>query len=134
MLILNPRIVRFGAIVWNDVEAITIDRTAKTVVEDFGDLGPHVTFADVPEQRVRIRIIQQPVREGVNAPRPGDQATLSFHTSLTGGDTGRRKISTTAIVTAVEHELAAPRGPRRTIALLAISDTGAADPITMTAL
>jgi hypothetical protein len=134
MLILNPQLVRFGSATWENIAAIGIDRLPQRLVEVFGDLGPFPTFADVPEQRVRIRIVQSPARQGT-APAPGDQAQLSFHTSPTAGDSGpRRRISMTAVVLSVEHEISLKRGATRTIVLAAISSTGASDPIVMTNL
>ena len=128
MLILNPREVRFGSALWEDVVAISIDRAAHKTVEEWSDLGPYAVFADVPEQKVRVTIVQEVARDDVNVPRPGEAGTLEFHTSPTASDAGRKKVSCAAVVLESRHELSIRKGAIRTVILAAISD-GAADPV-----
>lgn len=132
MLVLNPRQVKFGAAVWEGVAAVAIDRSAHRAIEEWGDLGPYATFADVPEERVRIRITQDLARGDAGSPRTGEQAELTFHTAPTLSDAGRRKFAATAVVLAVEHEVSLRRGATRTITLAAISPDGDEDPIRIT--
>ncbi len=129
MLILNPRSVKFGSSTWEDVTAVTIDRAAHKTVEDFGDLGPFAVLVDVPEQRVRIGIVQEVGRDDVDSPRPGEAGTLTLYTSPTASDAGRRKVSCTAVVLNVSHELSTRKGAIRTVTLAAVSSDGAADPV-----
>ena len=56
MLVLNPPLVKFAAATWTDVTVVMVDRLSDRTVVERGDLGPHVTFADAPEQRVVIRV------------------------------------------------------------------------------
>jgi hypothetical protein len=129
MLILNPRAVRFGASLWDDVTAIAIDRAAKTLVEEWSDAGPYQVTADVAEQRITIKVVQDIVRDDIAAPRPGDEGALTFYTAPAQSDAGRRKVSTIAVVVDVAHELSLKRGAVRTVTLVAESADGAADPI-----
>lgn len=130
MLLLNPRLVQFGPHAWDDVAAVTIDRAAARLAEEWGDLGPHAAFADVPELRTTIRIVQELLRDDLDAPLPGTQDELTLHTSPAWADGGRRKLTARAIITRIEHEVSLKRGAIRTITLLAISEDGADDPIT----
>jgi hypothetical protein len=131
MLLLNPRQVRFGTILLDAITAIVIDRSPHRSVEEWSDLGPYATLADVPEQKVRIRLTQELARDDTAALRPGEQATLSFYTAPNSTDAGRKKLAATAAILSVEHELSPKRGALRTITLAAISD-GSTDPITIT--
>lgn len=132
MLLLNPRTVRFGAAVWDNIAAAVIDRAPHKTTEAWSDLGPYATLADVPEQRVRISLTQELTRDDVGSPRPGDQGTLTLCTSPALADAGRKKVSCTAVVLAVVLELSLKKGAVRTIQLAAISPDGATDPITVT--
>ena len=131
MLILNPRIVTFGSHTWPDIAAIAIDRSPHRTVEDWSDLGPFAVLADVPEQKVRVTISQEVERDDGSVPRPGESETLSFCTSPTASDAGRRRFSCTAVVLDVRHELSLRKGAVRTITLAAVSEDGASDPIEM---
>ena len=130
MLILNPRQVQFGSSTWEDVTAVSIDRAAHRTVEDWSDLGPYAVLADVPEQKVRVTVVQEVSRDDVNVPRPGESGTLSFFTSPTASDAGRRKVSCQAVVLESRHDLSLKKGAVRTVVLAAVSN-GAADPVTI---
>jgi hypothetical protein len=131
MLVMNPRSVRFGSVEWKSVAAVVVDRQASRLVEDLGDNGPYVVFADAPEQRVRVKVVQEFARDEMSTPRPGDQATLSFVTSPIGTDTLKRRVAMSAVVVGVDHEISLKRGATRTVTLTAISPDGRADPITI---
>jgi hypothetical protein len=133
MLLMNPRQVRFGATRWNDVRAVAIDRTPARELVEFGDHGPHAVFADVPEQRVDIRVIQDlsGADESVDAPLPGEQAELSLHIAPTGASAARKRVSAQAVILRVTHEVSLKRGAVRTVDLVAISDDGDDDPVTI---
>jgi hypothetical protein len=132
MLLLNPRQVTFASAHWDDVSLIAIDRSPHKEVVDWSDDGPHAVFADVPEQRIEIRVVQEIARDNITVPHPGESGTLTFHTSPTSSDAGRRRITTDAVILRVEHELSLKRGALRTITLIAISNNGADDPFTIT--
>lgn len=131
MLILNPGAVSFGGSTWERVTGVWIDRQAAREVVEWSDLGPHVVMADVPEQRVEIRVRQWMSREDPSSPRPGDQGELVVFTSVSAGDAGRARISATAVVVAVEHEVD-ESSATRTITMVAVSADGAADPVSVT--
>ncbi|CAG0953128.1 hypothetical protein PHYC_00309 [Phycisphaerales bacterium] len=129
MLILSPREVTFGPARWKNVGAISIDRIAQRESVEWHDAGPHIVFADIPQQRVNVQIKRQIETEIEDYPRPGDTATLSFLVAP-GGDAGARRFSAACVVVKVENELKIPNGATRTIDLIAISPDGIADPIT----
>jgi hypothetical protein len=131
MLILNPRLVTFGSYSWPEVAAIAIDRSPHRTVEDWSDLGPYAVLVDVPEQKVRVTVVQEVERDDVHLPRPGESGTLSFRTSPTASDAGRRRFSCTAVVLEVRHELSLRKGAVRTVTLAAVSADGATDPVVM---
>jgi hypothetical protein len=130
MLILNPRTVTFGSALWEGIAAVAIDRHAHRLIEEWGDRGSYAVLADVPEQRVRIKIVQEVDRDSVGVPRPGEQGILTLYTAPARSEAGRRRVSATAVVLAVEHEVSTRRGALRTVVLAAVSD-GAGDPITV---
>lgn len=131
MLLLNPRTVKFGDAVWEDVSAVAIDRESERLVLEWSEFGPHVVLADVPQQKATIRVVQGVARDDVNAPRPGDEGTVEFFTSPTSGSAGRKRVSAAAVITEVTHELSLKGGAVRRVSMVAVSATGAVDPITI---
>ncbi|MFM9994896.1 MAG: hypothetical protein ACKVU4_03745 [Phycisphaerales bacterium] len=132
MLLLNPRTVKFGDSVWDDVTAVAIDREPERLVLEWSEFGPHVVLADVPQQKATLRVVQTVARDDVNAPRPGDEGTVEFFTSPASGSAGRKRVSAPAVITEVTHELSLRGGAVRRVAMIAVSPTGAADPISVT--
>jgi hypothetical protein len=136
MLILNPRLVVFGATTFPDVLLIAIDRAARRVAMEWSDLGPHVAFVDVPEQVVTVKLVHEVIDASPDGPRPGESAMLSFVTSPTGSDSGRLRFSAAAVVTSCTHEIVTSGrtiGTRRTAEFVLVSATGASDPISIVA-
>jgi len=131
MIILNPSTVRFGAHAWVDVTSIIVDRTADRMVIERGDLGPHITLTDVPEQRITIRLSRQIARDEHSSPRPSDQEELVFCTAPAASDGARRRVRATCVVVSLAHELSRQRGAIQHVTLVALSSDGAADPITI---
>lgn len=130
MLLLSPRVVSFGGLEWTHVALVAIDRETERAALEFGDLGPHPVFADAPEQTTRIKVVQELSSEDLGSPRPGEVGALVLHTSPTATNRPRMRLSATACVESVAHEVSLKRGTLRTIVLVALSVDGAADPIT----
>jgi hypothetical protein len=130
MLVLNPRRVTFAGATWEHVTVLSIDRTAERTVLAWTDLGPYASLADVPEQRVTVRIVQELDVESFEAPRPGDLGVLSFETTPAGSDGDRRRFEASAVVMEVTHELSFRKGALRTIVLECVSN-GADDPVSV---
>ena len=128
---LNPRAVRFGETVWEDVSAVVVDRQARRTVTEWSDLGPQVVLVDAPEQLVTVRVVQQVARDDIGTPVPGDSGELTFATAPTGGDTPRRRVVAQCVVTDVTHELSIRNGAVRTVKLVAVSSDGVADPVSV---
>jgi hypothetical protein len=134
MLILNPRLVVLGATKFHDVLAVSVEREAKRLVTQWSDFGPHVVFADVPEQIVRVRVVQEVMDGAPDGPRPGDTGVLSFVMSPTGLDSLRKRWSAMAVVTACTHENVTNGrgiGARRTVECVLVSINGASDPVSV---
>jgi len=131
MLVLNPRELTLGGETLEDVVAVVIDRAAERRVVEWSDFGAHPVFADVAELRTTVRVVQQLSAGDLGGVAPGGEVALEFHTSPTGGHTGRRRVSATIVVTGVSHELSRKRGAVRTIEGVAISADGATDPVTI---
>ncbi len=129
MLLLNPETVKFGVATWYDVTVVLVDRATERPVLEWSDTGPYPVFADVPEQRVSVRVSRRLLRDTAFTPRPGDSAELIVYASPTAGDAQRRRIRAICVVTHVAHELSAQRGALQTVTLVALSADGAADPI-----
>jgi hypothetical protein len=135
MLMLSPRVVKFGAVVVERVVAVAFDRAAAKSVVEWGDGGPHVVFADVPEQRVTVTVRQVLTREDAADLVPGTSGTLVVYAGPTGAEGGRRKISGTAVLMASESDVRGGEGVEvsagRTLRFVMVSADGAADPITV---
>ncbi len=132
MLTLTPAHVTFAGQVWPDVAAISVDRRATREVVEWSDAGPHVAFADCPEQRIDITVTMHLTgRAHFDAPRPGQGGDLAFFPAPGGSDGGRIRISTQAVVLGIAHDLAGKKGALRTIRLIAVSPNGALDPISI---
>lgn len=131
MLLLNPRRVTFGGQAWHEVSAVTVDRKATREIIEWSDEGPHVVLADVAEQRVIIRVVQDVCAEDLGAPDVGVEGELVLHTAPASGDAGRKRVSASAVVLSVSHEVSLKRGAVRTVTLVAVSDDGASDPVTV---
>jgi hypothetical protein len=130
-MLLHPDTVTFGDLALDHVLAVAIDRAAARLVADHGDLGPHVAFADVPEQRVTLTLTRRPARPEVINPRPGDQAGLAFTAAAGAADAARVRITATCVLREVRHDLTASGSPRQTITFIAVSPDGLQDPVTI---
>jgi hypothetical protein len=131
MLILSPASVRFGTAAWDDVLSVTIDRAAARSVLEWSDLGPHAVFADVPEERLTIRVVRRLLRDTLVTLRPGDSAELAVALSPSAGGAQRKRVRVTCVVMGVEHDVAGARGATQSITLAGIGATGATDPVTV---
>jgi len=136
MVFLNPGDVRLiesggAAVVLEGVSAIAIDRSTERSALQWSDLGPHVVFADAPEQRVTARVWREPSAEEADAAallRPGTAVSLSFRTSRGGSEAAARRVFTDAVVLEVRHEVGR-RGATQRVALVCVSSGGADDPV-----
>jgi hypothetical protein len=59
MLILNPASVQIAGVEYTNVESCAIDRTPHKEVVEWSDNGAFAVFADVPEQKVEIKLTQR---------------------------------------------------------------------------
>lgn len=134
MIWLNPDKVVLGGFELRNVLAVAVDRTARRSAEEWTDFGPHVGFADVPEQRVSISITRRVLETETTGPKPGEQHALSFRTSASASGASVRQVSAMVVVRAVEHAVASSGRATQRIQATAVSSDGAADPISETAV
>ncbi len=130
MVVLSPGTVTFGLARWPDVRSVVIDRLPERAVIEGSDVGPHATFADVPEVRVRVRVVMDLAADALDAPQPGQLATLAFFAAPGAADARRVRVRATCVVLRVSHEVQAKQATR-TVDLVAVSESGTQDPVTV---
>lgn len=135
MLSLTPTSVSLLSHTLDQVDAVAIDRRSGPLAEERTDNGPHLVFADAPEQRVTVSITRTLTRDEPTLVRPGDMGELRLTTAPSASDAQRRTIAATVVVTSVEHDFVRrdqTTVARQRLALLALSPDGHTDPITET--
>ena len=132
MVFLNPDTVTLGALALTNVQFVAFDREARRTALEYTDLGPYAAFADVPEQRIVVRIVRRITESEALPIKPGDRATLSLRSGPNLSGAAVRATSATVVVTAVEFALSNRSGATQRISAVALSTNGAADPITTT--
>ncbi len=135
MLTITPTNVRFDTLTLDEVTHIAVERAAERAVVEWSDLGSHATFADVPEQRITVKVVRRALRGDLGALAPGQLGELSFVVSPVGTAAAARKHAAQCVVLSVKYDLShPPKGPGavQMIEFVAISSTGAADPFTIT--
>ena len=131
MLWLNPDYVTLGSERLDHVSSITIDRSPHKSALEWSDLGPHLAFADVPEQRIDIRISRTLTDSASIDLKPGDQVTLVARRAATASATDIERLSASVVILSIQYTLSRTRGATQHIHALAISSDGASDPISL---
>ena len=132
MVFLNPDRVTLGSLTLTNVQFVAIDREARRTALEYTDLGPYAAFADVPEQRVSVRIVRRITESEALPIKPGDRVTMALRTAPNLSAAGVRAIAATVVISAVEFTLSNRGGAVQRISAIAISTTGAVDPVTTT--
>ncbi len=134
MVIIKPTGVTFGVQAWADVTSVVIDREAAEAVVEWTDAGPHAAFADVPAQRVTVRVERMIGGPGeMDAPRPGEMQTLGVQWSRGRSSAAELAMTARCVVMRVVHE-ATGKGVTRRVDLVAVSVDGVRDPVTVAPL
>lgn len=144
MHILDPRDVTLEGEPLLNVTALTLDQKAEDLITQWDLLGPHLVFADVPRQRWTLKLTQRLGGDSTAGDNPaaltwapGSFLRFTFRARHARSDRAR-EFSGQGVLTSVQHELlSVPRaGPalHRTFALVLVSFTGDAPPITITEL
>jgi hypothetical protein len=110
---------------------LAISREATRRVIEWSDDGPHAVFADVAEGTVMIQVVMEIAEGDIEEIKPGTQGILSAVTSPGASDAARRKLSARCVLMKSSHELSLKRGAVRTLEFVALSEDGAADPISV---
>ncbi len=130
MLVLNPRQMTFGGATWGNVASVSIGRSSNKLLAEWSDEGPHVVLADVPEQLVTVRVVQEMLGDDMDTPRPGESGALVFTTGPNSSDAATREVTIgEAVIRTVSYETSTSRGSRRFIELVAVSEDGTTDPV-----
>jgi hypothetical protein len=133
MLIVSPTEVVFATRALGGVTRVVIERRAAKVALEWSDLGRYVAFADVPEQEVRVRLEQAASAGELDGPQPGDQGQLALVAAGNAGAIARTRITLTGVVVGVRYDLPVAGPGTRVIELVAVSATGASDPVALSA-
>ncbi len=134
MLAIHPTDVSLlgRALPASSVEAIAVSREATSFVQERTDNGPHVVFADAPEQEVTITVLRALEGPEPDGPRPGEMGALLFTTAPSAADAPVQRVSAAVVVRAVRIEVSRRKGALQRIDLIAVSTTGGgADPVTI---
>ncbi len=129
MLVIRPGSVTLLGKALDNVEALSVDRLSGGLALERSDRGPHVVFADAPEQRVVIRVKRLLTSDEATPARVGEAGELRWRRSG-GTDAGSREFAASVVVESVEHDLSVRQGAAQRIVMAAISLDGAADPVT----
>lgn len=130
MIYLSPRRVTLGSLELSNVSRVTIDRTPDVLAVEHSDVGPHVEFVDVPEQRVTLRIVRRVVEDEAGTIKPGQQHAMTLRSATSTASPSARQVAASVVVTAIEHDYTAKNGLQQTITAIALAGAGGADPIT----
>lgn len=138
MLLLEPQSVRFGDVVLESVQFISLDRTATRFIVERGDDGGLPVFADAPEELVILRVVQQITAQELTMLRCGRLETLSWITASSSSDAHRARMSAQCVLRQVRHEFPGARpSPRsagtvtRVLSFVALSPDGHSEPISI---
>jgi len=125
MLILNPEIVRFDSLVWEDVCAVAIERIGTKIIEDHDDRGPFAAFVDVSEQSIKIRVTRAIAADDVADIALGTPGELVFYAASAADDRRRRRIAVSCVVVGTRVEPGAgAKPPTKTLLFRAVSASG----------
>lgn len=130
MLVLHPEVVRFGSLVWEDVESVLIDRLSDGVVREWGETGSYARLVDVPRRVVRVRVVRVLRESDLGEPALGELGELVVHTAPAFGNVGRERIDIVCVVTEVREELTNRKESRRVVTLEGVSTSGT-DPVSV---
>lgn len=130
MVVLRPDRVRFGSDEWEGVQRVSFDRSGTRTIEEWGDEGPQLVFADVSRVRVKARVVQAFRATDLESPIPGAMEELRIEVSG-GSDAGRKVVKTDAVVQSVAYSVGGSRS-ERTITLVCVSAAGDEDPVSVT--
>lgn len=134
MLINSPGAVTLGDLTLGGVERIVIERSAHRVLEEWTDGGRYPVYADVPAQRISVRLERRTSDGrslGVSDLAPGYMGELRFFAGAHALDTPRTaEVRVLVVVTGVRYEL--ERDPaRQIITMLGVSDKVDEDPVSV---
>jgi hypothetical protein len=133
MLVLNPDVVRFEAVVWEDAAAVVVERGTSRAVEEWTDFGPHAGLVDAAEIRTTVKVVRKLTQGDVSMATVGALGDLTFYSAPTGSDAGRRRVKVRCVLMSVKTELPAASESKahatQTLSFTAVSSDGTVDPV-----
>ncbi len=137
-MLITPDIITFGPLTLDNIQYLAVDRAAERLAAEWTDSGPHAVFADVPEQRVTLRLTRRILGQAPASVVPGQRETLTADFAPHSSGAKRRRLTVTAVVTSVDYQFAgadaasgSSRSTRQAITFIALSPDGSADPVTI---
>lgn len=127
---IEPSGVTLSGVAQAGVQALVVEESAAGPVQERDEAGPYAVFADCPAREVRVTIRQQVVGAGLGAVAVGQMVEVVATLSPGGADAGARTLSFGGCVLEVRYDLAG-KVPTRLLTLAAVSDDGAAHPVTV---
>ncbi|MGP1345248.1 MAG: hypothetical protein ACTS3F_01090 [Phycisphaerales bacterium] len=134
MIWLNPRGVVFDGAAWDGVRSVSVSRRGEGVVVEYGDAGPHPTFADVPRRRTVLVIERILTGNGAGSAHPSQQGTLSWISAPSLSEGSASQVTASVVITSIEHAVSTKHGMVQRIEAVGVSTDGAADPLAITGL
>ena len=128
---LNPEQVVFDGQTLTSVKSVRMERRAERPVMETEGIGSHLVFADAPSVRTEITIERELTTALESEPLPGAMGTLEFETARGRTNAERRTLNTKAVVLSTTVSLSRAHQSMQTIRFIAISNSGAVDPIGM---
>lgn len=131
MLILNPDEVTFAGEPWPEVVAVVVERAAEKSILEWSDLGPHAVYADVPEERMTIRITRLLSTSVFELPGPGALGEVVFFASMGTSDARRRRVRAVCVIERIAYQFVQKSGATQIVTLVAVSGAGNVSPVTI---
>lgn len=129
-MMLIPKRVAFGGVVWPGAMRVTIDRAASRLIEEWGDEGPFAVLIDAPEVRTVIKVELVVSSADPPSPLPGSAGALTAEFGPSSGDLIRQRLTVQAVVVQSVHTIASD-GIKRVVTLRAQSTDGGTDPVSI---
>ncbi len=129
MLVIRPRVVKFGGGEWDGVVRVAIESSSVEMVEDWDGEGPNLMFADSTRRRTGVSIFQEIDGDDLLSPDPGSESVLVVEVDR-GNDADAKVISMTAVVQSVSYSFSGGRSTRL-VRLVAVSSQGNVDPVSV---
>ena len=129
MLVIRPRVVKFGGTEWREVSRVAIESLSVEMTEEWDDSGANLMFADSTRRKTAVQVFQEIEGDDLLSPDPGSTAVLVVEVDR-GNDADAMVISMSSVVQSVSYAFSGSRSTRL-IRLVAVSSSGSVDPVSV---